>query len=269
MTVLVLRLALTPATVLLASLVQRRLGHRLGGRVVGLPLTTGPFLLLLLLTEGTAATALAAGGVVAGQLAVVVFCLGYGRLAGVLRRPALTLVAALTLSATSLLIVAAITATWATALVVLAAIAAALLSWAAPAVVVPSATSRWETPVRVVAAGSVVAALTGTVHLLGAQLAGVLSSAPVILSVLAPTTHRSCGPDAAGALLRGTLVSMPGTVVFAVVLAYTVVPLGGAVSYPLAVLGLVLTDKVRGPVGAALRAGTRRLRGAPAAVPAG
>ena len=62
---------------------------------------------------------------------------------------------------------------------------------------------------------------------------------------------------------------MPGTVVFAVVLAYTVVPLGGAVSYPLAVLGLVLTDQVRGPVGAALRAGTRRLRGAPAAVPAG
>ena len=99
------------------------------------------------------------------------------------------------------------------------------------------------------------AALTGAAHLLGAQLAGMLSSAPVILSVLAPTTHRSCGPDAAAALLRGTLVSLPGTVVFATVLAYAIVPFGGAVAYPLAVLGLVLTERVRGPVCVALRGG--------------
>ena len=42
MALLVLRLTLVPTTVLVASIVQRRLGPALGGRVVGWPLTTGP-----------------------------------------------------------------------------------------------------------------------------------------------------------------------------------------------------------------------------------
>ena len=61
-----LRVTLAPALVLLVSLAQKRWGHTLGGRLVGLPLTTGPLLVLITLMSGTEATAIAAHGVVGG-----------------------------------------------------------------------------------------------------------------------------------------------------------------------------------------------------------
>ena len=77
MALLILRFTLAPLTIFIATVVQRRFGHRSGGRVVGLPLTTGPFLVLIALTEGANATSIAAHGVVAGQIMVVLFCTTY------------------------------------------------------------------------------------------------------------------------------------------------------------------------------------------------
>src|SRR5690349_10114926 len=130
MAILVLRLALTPSTVLLASWVQRRLGPALGGRVVGLPLTTGPFLILLILQTGTEGAAHAAAGVVAGQLGVVGFCLGYGHLAARVR-PWQALTGALAASATGVAISTVVSTTWVLAASVLAIIALGLRTWPA------------------------------------------------------------------------------------------------------------------------------------------
>ena len=74
MSILLLRLLLTPTLVVLVSYIQKRWGHALGGRVIGLPLSTGPFLILIYLMDGAGQTANATHGVVAGQIAVVSYC---------------------------------------------------------------------------------------------------------------------------------------------------------------------------------------------------
>ena len=65
----------------------------------------------------------------------------------------------------------------------------------------------------------VVASMSTLVPVLGAQLAGVITSAPILLSIILPSTHRRNGAAGAAALARGTIVSMAATVAFSVVLS--------------------------------------------------
>ncbi|MEW2556913.1 hypothetical protein AB0957_35005, partial [Streptomyces zhihengii] len=94
MDIALLRILLAPSLVLVVSLVARRAGPALGGRLLGAPTTTGPFLLLMCWDSGGTAAAEAAEGGVTGQLTVVCFCLAYAWLATRLR-PAGALGAAL------------------------------------------------------------------------------------------------------------------------------------------------------------------------------
>lgn len=243
MGVVLLRMTLTPALVLLVSLVQRRWGHALGGRLIGLPLTTGPFLVLVTLSEGTAATALAAHGVVAGQISVVAFCAGYSHVAR-RRRWWQALPAAWALAFACVVALQGVASTWAAAAVVVAAVVVALRTWPTfPGAAVPERVpARWETPVRAVVTGFLVATLTGLARVLGPHLAGLLATTPVIVSVLGPATHRTAGPAAASALLRGTTMSIAGSTMFSAVVAATVVPIGAVVAFALALAALVATD---------------------------
>ncbi len=262
MVALALRLALTPCTVLLATLVQRRLGPALGGRVVGLPLTTGPFLLLLSLGPGPGGAAHAAAGVVAGQLSVVGFCVAYGQLADG-RRPWVALTGALAGAAAGTGISALIPMTGLLVVLVLATIAVGLLTW--PTVDGPPPPARaerlWETPVRMAVSGTLVACLLGLAQVLGPHLAGLLSTMPVLLTVLASATHRGDGPAAAIALVRGALASMPASVLFVAVLAGTLVPLGTGGAFGLALGALVVTD-----LAVSTATGLRRRRSTPVLV---
>jgi hypothetical protein len=92
--------------------------------------------------------------------------------------------------------------------------------------------------------GTLVASLLGAARVLGTHLAGVLSTMPVILTVLSPATHRADGPTSAAALTRGALTSMPASVVFVAALSYTLVPFGPWAAFGLALVGLVLVDRV-------------------------
>ncbi len=243
MGVVLLRMTLTPALVLLVSLVQRRWGNALGGRLIGLPLTTGPFLVLVTLAEGTAATALAAHGVVAGQISVVAFCAAYAHLAHRTRWWR-ALPAAWAIAFTCVVALQGVAVTWVVAAVVVAAVVVALRTWPTlPGAVAPERVpARWETPVRAVVTGVLVATLTGLARVLGPHLAGLLATTPVIVSVLGPATHRASGPAAASALLRGTTVSIAGSTMFSAVVAATVVPLGAVAAFALALVALVATD---------------------------
>jgi hypothetical protein len=64
-----------------------------------------------------------------------------------------------------------------------------------------------------------VATMSTLVPVLGAQLAGVITSAPILLSIILPSTHRRNGAAGAATLARGTIVSMVATVAFSVVLS--------------------------------------------------
>lgn len=243
--ILVLRLVLAPSTVLAASLVQRRLGPLRGGRLIGFPLTTAPFLLVLCLGSGPAAAAHAAAGVVAGQMAVVGFCVVYGHLAARLT-PVATVCAAVAAAVVPAALVVLIGVTWLIALAVLAAIAVGLSTWPADDGVEVPARPRgaWDLPTRVVVSGGLVAVLSTGVHVLGPYLAGVLSTAPVILTVMAPSTQRAAGPVAATRLVHGALATMPASVVFVAVIAYALGPLPATAAFALAVAGLLVADQV-------------------------
>jgi hypothetical protein len=221
---LVLRLSLAPLIVLVASLAQRRLGPRLGGRIVALPLTTGPFLAVVCLQYGPAATARAAVGIISGLMLVVGFCLGYAHLAASRVRPLWALVGALVLGALAGTALSAVHPAWLATLVVLAAVAVGLATW--PSLPTRAAPFRPDgagaIATRMVVTGGLVAGLAGAARVVGPYLAGTLSSMPVILSVLAPANHRAYGPAAATEMLRGALVSIGSTVIFITVIAYTV-----------------------------------------------
>src|SRR5215467_12960426 len=75
---LILKLALTPALIGLASLAGRRWGPSVSGWLVALPLTSGPVTFFLALSHGTSFAAAAALGTLTGTLSQPAFCLTYG-----------------------------------------------------------------------------------------------------------------------------------------------------------------------------------------------
>ncbi len=249
--VLVLRLALSVTTTLSITVLQRRFGHRLGGRLMGLPMTMAPLTLILYLTDGRAVAAQAALSGTAGQLVVAAFCLGYGRAR---RRPgpAAALGTALALSLSALAVVYGIDSTPISAMLIVAVVGAGLMLW--PPVAAPSpvhAPAPWVTPLRLLVTASVIMGLTSAARALGPHVAGLLASLPVVLSILATTTHHTNGFPAAASLVRGTLRSVPGTVVFGLILAYglawfDVVSFEVALVFGIACLGLFATDQMVG-----------------------
>ncbi len=72
-----LKALLTPSLIALVSVAGRRWGPTAGGLLVGLPLTSGPVLLILALQSGTAFAADTARGIIFGTISVAFFCLTY------------------------------------------------------------------------------------------------------------------------------------------------------------------------------------------------
>ncbi len=246
MTIL-LRIGLTPLAFALVSWAQSRFGDRIGGRLIGLPVTTGPFLLAVCLTSSRLTAAHAATGVTTGQMAVVVFCVAYAWLARSME-PVQTTIAALALALASVLALSWTSTPWAAAAAVWSVIGVSLLLWPWPArhhptTGAPAAQRGPDRPdpdhegaehpqprppgtarpspmlTRAVISTCVVATMTSLVPILGARPAGVLSSAPVLLSIILPSTHRANGAAGAAELARGTIVSMAATISFSAVLA--------------------------------------------------
>jgi hypothetical protein len=208
------------------SKAQTRFGDRIGGRLIGLPLTTGPFLLTVCLTENRGTAARAAAGVTSGQMAVVVFCCAYACLARRMR-PLQATAASLSLALAAVVALSAVAGPWSAATAVWLVIAASLVFWPWPAErskaerpEAAQAGTATPAPVlqRAVISTLVVATMSTLIPILGAHLAGVITSAPILLSIILPSTHRRSGAAGAAALARGTIVSMAATVAFSVVL---------------------------------------------------
>lgn len=251
MEIVALRLVLAPSIVLIATITQRRLGPLRGGQLIGLPLTTGPFLAVIGLEYGRAEAAHAALGVIAGQAVVAGFCLGYGHLAAHVR-PLWALAGALASSALAGSTVAAIQPGWLAAVAVWGVVVVGLLTWPAHIPAAKPSTPRpqgakpaqvvAQTALRMAVAGGLVGTLATAARVVGAFLAGILSAAPVILSVVVPATHRGSGPAAAADLVRGTLAGVPGAVAFTAVVAYTVDGLGAVPGFATGIAALLLVN---------------------------
>lgn len=243
MSILLLRLLLTPSLVVLVSYIQKRWGHAIGGRVIGLPLSTAPFLILIYLMDGAEQTAHAAHGVVAGQIAVVSYCFVFSFFSWRKSWPIALLTGWLIAGLADFTLVQ-LSSTWLAGATVVLVSAIAVKFWPRPltddrVVRIPQ---WWETPMKAIVAGTLVASLTWAKDIIGVQAAGVLASMPVILSVLAPTTVRTYGPSAVSELLLGTTKSLGGSVMFSTVVTATITVLPAPIAFSLGLAGLIATD---------------------------
>ena len=238
MLALALKLTLAPALVAAATMVARRLGHRAGGLVGGLPVVAAPIVLIYAVEQGDefARDAAAAGSL--GLVSPVLFCLAYAACA---RRAgyAVAIAAGWLAFAAGTVLLSAVDPPLALS-VAIALVAIGGGSWLlarasagagvhAPA---PSDLLLW----RLVITAALVVAITAAAHGLSAHLAGLLATFPIITPVLAGFTQAIVGVDAAIEMLSGLVPALVCFLAFFATLAATLAPLGAPVAFGLATL---------------------------------
>lgn len=258
-----LKIAITPLLVAGVSLAARWWGPTVGGILMGLPWFTGPTLFILTQEKGAEFGAAACVGVQLGVLCVAVFMLAYG-LAAVFAGWLLSLASAIVFYA------GAVWATHDPALLheltgsrvapLLTAAGLGVLSLVVVYILLPWPKSPpsleplpwWDIPMRMVATGALVTCIMLTADALGPQLSGILSTYPVILTVVGTFTHHRWGREALWRVLRGLTVSLVAFVVFFLVVGFGLPVVGLVASYALAVIlalgittGLFFLNRVR------------------------
>lgn len=219
---LLLKLFLAPFFVALLGYIQRRWGDGIGGRLIGLPITTGPFIFIIYIQEGAPFAARAAHGVLVGQVALMVFSWVYAMAAlrmswgrALATGSAAYLLAGMVLTSFEIrlyILLPLLIGTW-------------LIAWNYwPSYINEPRLSeppRWEMPARLVVTVVLIVTLTGAASILGPRVAGALSTYPVIISVLGAFSQRRHGPNSTVATLHGLMQSLPITIAIMTILAAT------------------------------------------------
>ena len=265
MILVALKLVLTPLLIGGASLGARRWGPVIGGWMVSLPLTSGPVALFLALDRGPSFAATAAEASVAGNVAIVAFCLAYARVATRTGWPAAIAAAGIGWLAAALALQPALALPVGVLFVLVASILVVALR------VMPEGTARtsgaaaprWDLPLRVVVGTGVVVALTAAAPTLGSTTSGFLAMLPAIATVLVTFTHRHEGAEPAIGLLRGILTGLFGTAAFLAVVSASIQRLGVTEAFAAALATVVVVQLValsvlrHAPGGAARRSAPR------------
>ena len=237
MTILLLKLTITPAVIVAATLAARRFGPAVGGWLIGLPVTAGPVVLFLALDHGAVFARHVALGIVAGVSGLVAFVFGYVVVA--LRGhgwPASLAVATAAFALMGLVFDVARPPLAVLLTCGLVALAAGLKLVPAG---VPGRTrtpAPWDLPVRIVLATCLVLAITGLASQLGPTLSGIVTTYPLLSTLLAVFAHYAGGEAAAVAVYRGFLVGLFAMMGFACTLALVLshIPIAAAFALALA-----------------------------------
>ncbi len=238
-----LKLLLTPALIIAATLLQRRWATLFGGRLVGLPLTAASSITLLTLREGEHFAVQTAIATLSGQLAIAAFCLGYARTALAHRWPI-----ALAVAVCCYVVVARTLSLHDFPLPVLeflvpTGLAATLVAW-------PALTPRevrpmpWELPTRIVVATAMTTLVLACATLLGSKSVGLLASFPLFAALFAAYRQESAGGPAAVISLRAVVVGAFTSSVFFLTIASTLPDLGALAAFPLAAAATVFAHIV-------------------------
>ena len=237
---LALKLALAPAVMAGATLAGRRWGGAVSGWLIGLPLTSGPLVVVLVLQHGRRFAAHTAAGSLSGAAAEAAFCVGYafgGR--APLVAASLAFAAAAAAAAVHPVPLAGLVAIAPVALVL-----ALRLLPPFPPRGEPVRTPRWDLPARVVVAAGVILALSAAATTIGARLTGLLAVYPLYSAVLATFAHRLEGRAAAVGLLRGLLLGLFSFSTFYAVLAFALPRIATAGAFAAAVAGALIVQAV-------------------------
>ncbi len=213
-----------------ATYAARRFGPAVGGWLIGLPFTGGPVALFVALDHGAEFSRKLCVGLVAGIAAQAAFVVGYYVAA---RRGRGWLVAMV--SATVSFTVAGVAVGVAGLPVEIAAVISGIALLVGLRIVPRGlarvqAHSRWELPLRMLLATGLVLAITGLASTFGPGASGIITTFPLISTLLAVPTHRRFGAEAAIAILRGLLAGLFALAGFAcaLVIFLTRLPLSGA-----------------------------------------
>jgi len=207
-----LKLFLAPFFVWIISVLQGRYNARLGGLFLGLPLTTGPFLLIIGLQEGRSFAKTAAHGVLVGQLSLIVFCFVYALAAKSLNWKRSIFIATIAvwssgyffnlINFSNLGVAMTLFFVWAISLGLFPKYEKPTEKVVAP---------KWELPVRLITTVVLIFLLTATANILGSRVSGALSTYPTIITVLGAFSHRRNGPKYLIATLHALIQALPIT----------------------------------------------------------
>lgn len=242
MNILALKLIMAPLIIGGASLAGRRWGPAVSGWLIGLPLTSGPVVLIVALSQGAVFAAPTVLGTLSGGLSLVAFCLSYAWLALRFKWPAaitgsMLCFALMTLLMQNLLLPLAP--------IFLLVVTVILLSlWLMPhgtqIVAHAEKPGPWDIPVRILIGTAFILALTGLAPFIGARLTGLLSTIPLYTAILTIFAQRLHGPAGAGSVLRGLLLGLFGFSGFYLVLALLLERIGIAPAFIAATLATLV-----------------------------
>jgi len=241
--ILLMKLTLAPLLVAAATLITRRWGPRVGGLLMGLPLTTGPIFLFLATDQGPRFAARTSVGILFGLIGLAAFAVAYAASSsrlGWLSSLGLAVAAFLAFSIAASQfgsdIVIAAFAAWITLLLATSLIRKPRLGAALP----PS--PWWDLWVRMIAVAALTLATTAAAGRLGAVLSGIVGTYPVAITVVVTFTHAQLGSDAVAAMLRGSVLMWFGFVSCFLAIGLLIEKLGIAVSMSFGVLAAVATS---------------------------
>jgi hypothetical protein len=243
-----LKLATMPVVIVTATLAGRRYGAAVAGLILGLPIVSGPISVFVAVEQGIDFARAAASGTLLGLIALATYCLTYAFAA---RRFAWPGALACGLAATAAmvwlldsLVLPEAAVIWITA----SAIGLAILACPKPGPAIRRAPPPWwDLPARIAVSTVFMMTVTLLAAAIGPTMTGMSSTFPVMLSVMAPFTHRVEGRAAVISLLRGCIEGLVTFALFFQVLTLTLgvwpTPLayGVAMVATLVLAGMLLT----------------------------
>lgn len=241
--ILLLKLTLAPLLVASATLMARQWGAKVGGLLMGLPLTTGPIFLFLAIDQGPQLAAKTSSGILFGLIGLAAFALAYAfssrRLdwAGCLAC-AVAAFLAFAVSARELgsNVLVAASAACAALLLAISLLRGTKFREA------PRVPLWWDLWVRMIAVAVLTLATTMVATRLGPILSGIVGTYPVAITVVVTFTHAQLGRDAVLAVLRGCVLSWFAFASCFLVIGLLIEELGIAVSISLGTLAAVVTS---------------------------
>ncbi len=216
----ILKLVLAPLIIAAATLVSRRWGERIGGLMIGLPLTSAPVSIFFAIEQGKEFAGNAALGSLLGMIPVAVFCLSY---VGASKRfhwyfSAVISIAAYLLAVWGISLLSISLAE--TAILVPLALLLALLILGLPKEKAAGISAPWwDLPARMLIAATLLILITTLASRLGSKWSGLLSPFPVFSFIMATFSQSQGGTGAAWRFMRGLLTGLFGYTAFFLVVA--------------------------------------------------
>jgi hypothetical protein len=247
MLLLLLKVLLAPVLVLSASVAQRRWGPAVGGRLVGLPLTAAPLLVLLAVSNGPLFTSHVAIGDQAGDVAATAWCVAYVVASRRMRPLGAFVAASAAFGAVALVLSQISTNALMATVLAAAALIAALVWW-------PKASAPATLPLRggndlalrMLVAAAFTFGLSESAASVGARSAGLIGALPLVTIVLTVATHYRQGPGHVEAFLHGVMSGSFSVIAFLAILAVALPTLGIVPAFTLGFAAAVGSQFVTG-----------------------